>query len=51
MDDRATILVVEYDPNDMFYLKRAINAVHAKFLMQAVGDGAQAIDYLRGVDD
>jgi len=51
MDERATILVVEDDPNDLFFLKRAFSAVHAKCLMQAVGDGAEAIDYLRGVDD
>ena len=51
MDERATILVVEDDPNDLFFLKRAFNAVHAKCLMQTVGDGAEAIDYLRGVDD
>ena len=51
MDERATILVVEDDPNDLFFLKRAFNAVQAKCLMQTVGDGAEAIDYLRGVDD
>ena len=48
MDERATILVVEDDPNDLFFLKRAFNAVQAKCLMQTVGDGAEAIDYLRG---
>lgn len=51
MDERATILVVEDDPNDLFFLKRAFSAVQSKCLMQAVGDGAEAIDYLRGVDD
>ena len=51
MDERATILVVEDDPNDLFFLKRALSAVRANCLMQAVGDGAEAIDYLRGVDD
>ena len=51
MDEKATILVVEDDPNDLFFLKRAFNAVHATCLMQTVGDGAEAIDYLRGVDD
>ena len=51
MDERATILVVEDDPNDLFFLKRAFTTVQAKCLMQAVGDGAEAIDYLRGVDD
>lgn len=51
MDERATILVVEDDPNDLFFLKRAFSTVQAKCLMQAVADGAEAIDYLRGVDD
>ncbi len=51
MDERATILVVEDDPNDLFFLKRAFSSVQSKCLMQAVGDGAEAIDYLRGVDD
>ncbi len=51
MDERATILVVEDDANDLFFLKRAFSGVQSKCLMQAVGDGAEAIDYLRGVDD
>ena len=51
MDDKATILVVEDDPNDLFFLKRAFDLSRAQCLMQAVGDGAEAIDYLRGVDD
>ena len=51
MDERATILVIEDDPNDLFFLKRAFDLVRAKCLMQAVGDGSEAIDYLRGVDD
>ena len=51
MDARATILVVEDDANDLFFLKRAFDLVGAKCSMQAVGDGAEAIDYLRGVDD
>ena len=51
MDERATILVVEDDPNDLFFLKRAFSSVQTRCLMQAVGDGAEAIDYLRGVDD
>jgi CheY-like chemotaxis protein len=51
MSLRATILVVEDDPNDLFFLKRAFSAVRTQCGMQAVGDGAEAIDYLRGVDD
>ena len=51
MQEQATILVVEDDPNDLFFLKRAFDLVQANCLMRAVGDGAEAIDYLRGVDD
>ena len=51
MSERATILVVEDDPNDLFFLKRAFGSLQTECIMQAVGDGAEAIDYLRGVDD
>ncbi|HMJ88600.1 MAG TPA: response regulator [Candidatus Acidoferrum sp.] len=51
MHERATILVVEDDANDLFFLKRAFTALQKQCDMQAVGDGAEAIDYLRGVDD
>ena len=51
MEDLGTILVVEDDPNDLFFLKRAFSAIQTKCRMQAVGDGAEAIDYLWGVDD
>jgi len=51
MNVRATILVIEDDPNDLFFIKRAFSTLQANCAMQAVGDGAEAIDYLRGVDD
>lgn len=51
MSDKSTILVIEDDPNDLFFLKRAFAGVQAQCDMRAVGDGAEAIDYLRGVDD
>lgn len=51
MHERATILVVEDDANDLFFLKRAFSTLQRRCEMQAVGDGAEAIDYLRGVDD
>ena len=51
MSEQATILVVEDDPNDLFFLKRAFAGLQTNCVMQAVGDGAEAIDYLRGVDD
>jgi CheY-like chemotaxis protein len=51
MNDKASILVIEDDPNDLFFLKRAFSSLETDCAMQAVGDGAEAIDYLRGVDD
>jgi CheY-like chemotaxis protein len=51
MSVRATILVIEDDPNDLFFIKRAFSTLPTHCAMQAVGDGAEAIDYLRGVDD
>jgi CheY-like chemotaxis protein len=50
-NQRATILVIEDDPNDLFFIKRAFSALETDCHMIAVGDGAEAIDYLRGVDD
>ena len=51
MKEASTILVIEDDPNDLFFLKRAFSNIQTNCVMQAVGDGAEAIDYLRGVDD
>lgn len=51
MNEQPTILVIEDDPNDLFFIKRAFSALNTRCGMQAVGDGAEAIDYLRGVDD
>ena len=51
MIEQATILVIEDDPNDLFFIKRAFSTLTTSCRMQAVGDGAEAIDYLRGVDD
>ena len=51
MNDKASILVIEDEPNDLFFLKRAFSSLETNCQMQAVGDGAEAIDYLRGVDD
>ena len=49
--ERSTILVVEDDANDLFFLKRAFSTLQKQCDMRAVGDGAEAIDYLRGVDE
>jgi len=51
MHEQATILVIEDDANDLFFLKRAFDTLQTQCDMRAVGDGADAIDYLRGVDE
>jgi CheY-like chemotaxis protein len=44
----ATILVVEDDPNDVFFLKYAFEQAGIKDPLHAVEHGQQAIDYLGG---
>ena len=43
-----TILQVEDDPNDVFFLKKAMTKVGMANPIQVATDGQQAIDYLRG---
>jgi CheY-like chemotaxis protein len=43
-----TILQVEDDPNDVFFLQHAMKKVGVANPIQVVTDGQQAIDYLRG---
>jgi DNA-binding response OmpR family regulator len=45
----TTILQVEDDPNDVFFLKRALAKAAVLNPVQNVQDGRQAIDYLKGV--
>lgn len=42
------ILVVEDDPHDAFFLKRALGKVRQDLAVQFVTDGEQALDYLNG---
>jgi two-component system response regulator len=44
-----TILHVEDDPNDVFFMQRAMNKAGVANPIQVVNDGQQAIDYLQGV--
>jgi CheY-like chemotaxis protein len=46
----GTILLVEDDSNDVFFLQYAFEAVGITNPMQVVTDGQQAIDYLAGTN-
>lgn len=43
-----TILLVEDDPNDVFFLQYAFEQAGIANPLQVVGDGQQALDYLQG---
>jgi len=43
-----TILLVEDDPNDAFFLKRALKKTRPDLPLQLLTDGEQALDYLNG---
>jgi CheY-like chemotaxis protein len=43
------ILQVEDDPNDVFFLKRAMETAGVRNPIQVAVDGREAIEYLRGV--
>src|SRR5580765_819362 len=43
------ILQVEDDPNDVFFLRHAMNKLEIANPLRVVTDGQQAIDYLKGV--
>ena len=45
-----TILQVEDDPNDIFFLQRAMKKAGVLNPIQVARDGQQAIDYLQGVE-
>ena len=44
----GSILVVEDDPHDAFFLKRALHKVRQDLPLQFVTDGEQALNYLNG---
>ena len=43
-----TILLVEDDENDVFFMRRALQKANLELPMQVVMDGESAIDYLEG---
>src|SRR5690242_7375076 len=44
----VTVLYVEDEENDVFFMQRAFQQVLPEVLLKTVGDGQQAIDYLAG---
>jgi CheY-like chemotaxis protein len=46
----GTILLVEDDLNDIFFMERAVSKAGLTAPMQVVRDGQQAIDYLSGAN-
>lgn len=42
------ILLAEDDPNDVFFMRRALQKAQIELPMQVVSDGQQAMDYLNG---
>jgi CheY-like chemotaxis protein len=47
----GTILLVEDDENDVFFMKRAMKAAHILNPLQVASDGRQAIRYLEGAGE
>jgi CheY-like chemotaxis protein len=45
----AVILIVEDDPNDVLFLRRAFQRADVRQAIRVAGDGQEAIDYLLGV--
>jgi DNA-binding response OmpR family regulator len=46
---RSTILLVEDDENDAFFMQRTLQKAGIEFPVQVVTHGRQALDYLEGV--
>jgi CheY-like chemotaxis protein len=45
---RKTVLYVEDEPDDVFFMVEALRRTGAKVSLQSVGDGRQALAYLAG---
>lgn len=45
------ILLAEDDPNDVFFMKRALAKAEVNFPHQVVKDGQEALDYLAGAGE
>ena len=48
ISSKATILLVEDDPNDVFLMKRALKGTQIVNPLQIVTNGQEALDYLSG---
>ncbi len=44
----SLILLAEDDPNDVFFMRRALQKANIELPLQVVSDGQQALDYLNG---
>ena len=50
VERRGTILLVEDNEDDIFFMKRALKSAAIENPLQVVTDGQQAIDYLQGTE-
>ena len=48
LNPKATLLLVEDDPNDVFLMKRALKRAELPNPLHVAGDGQEAVDYLSG---
>ena len=48
MNPHSTILIIEDNPDDVFFMQRACKAAEFQNPLQVAVDGQQAIDYLAG---
>lgn len=48
LNERPTLLVVEDDENDIFFVERIFRQIGARCTLQFARDGVEAIDYLSG---
>jgi CheY-like chemotaxis protein len=48
MNAEATILIVEDNPDDVFFMRRACKAANIQNPIQVAADGQEAIEYLAG---
>ena len=48
--NQPTILLAEDDPNDVFFLQRALTKGGIGLPLQIVSDGREALDYLSGAE-
>ena len=51
MNTASTILLIEDDEHDAFFLKRALQRTRPDLNLQLTTDGQQAVDYLDGNDE